>query len=341
MIKVYDEKMNYIKAITSFKNLKIVEELNNGYKICQFSVPYSIGCLKEEQKIEIDNYIYVIKEVNMEKNTMYDVYCNPYYGMLTGKAITNGIFSGTISSIMSQLLTNTDWKFIEEEQITGTYSISLNNRTMLQAIKAIKGLFGIDIFYDTKNKEIHAWRKRGEYKSAFFLTSKNLSECKIQSNTYDLITRLYPIGKDSITIAAANNNSPYLECNDYCEDIITGFYVESGVESPLDLLNIAKLKLKEVSRPHTTYSIKLTQFDTSLEVGDSIKIIDDIKGIKQTLRINKIVYYPFHNEKSYVEIGDKSVSFKDIYNSFEEAQEIVNGNFLNGFTLLNREYSEV
>src|SRR5574344_1091226 len=122
MIKIYDEKMNYIKAITSFKNLQIVEELNNGYKTCQFSVPYSIGCLKEEQKIEINNYIYVIKEVNMEKNTMYDVYCNPYYGMLAGKAITNGIFSGTISSIMSQLLTNTDWKFIEEEQITGTYS---------------------------------------------------------------------------------------------------------------------------------------------------------------------------------------------------------------------------
>lgn len=341
MIKLYDEKMNYIQAITSFKNLQIVEELNNGYKTCKFSVPYSIGHLKEEQKVEINNYLYVIKEVNMESNTMYDVYCNPYYGSLAGKVMTNNVFTGSLTSIMTQLLTNTDWKFVEEQPISGIYSISLHNRTIMQAIKSIKGLFGIDIFYDTKKKEIHAWDKRGEYKSAFFLTTKNLSECKVQSNTYDLITRLYPIGKDSITIAAANNNSPFIECNDYCEDTISGFYVESSIESPLDLLNVAKLKLKEVSRPHTTYSIKLTQFDTDLSVGDSIKIIDDIKGVQATLRINKIVYYPFHNDKSYIEVGDKIVSFKDIYNSFEEAQEIVNGNFLNGFTLLNKEYTEL
>lgn len=45
------KKMNFIKTITDYQNLQITEELNKGYKVAQFNLPYGVGLIQEEQKI--------------------------------------------------------------------------------------------------------------------------------------------------------------------------------------------------------------------------------------------------------------------------------------------------
>ena len=60
VFKVFDKDMTYLFGISEYKDLRITEELETGYKVAQFSLPYTI-LVVEEQKIEIDGYMYVIK----------------------------------------------------------------------------------------------------------------------------------------------------------------------------------------------------------------------------------------------------------------------------------------
>jgi len=57
MLKLYDKQMNFIKTIAEYSELQITEELNTGYKVAQFQLPYEVGLVQEEQKIEINDYL--------------------------------------------------------------------------------------------------------------------------------------------------------------------------------------------------------------------------------------------------------------------------------------------
>ena len=50
MLKLYDKQMNFIKTIAEYSELQITEELNTGYKVVQFQLPYEVGLVQEEQR---------------------------------------------------------------------------------------------------------------------------------------------------------------------------------------------------------------------------------------------------------------------------------------------------
>lgn len=338
MLKLYDKQMSFIKTIADYTDLEIVEELEHGYKTAHFRLPYEVGLVQEEQKIEIDDYVYVVKEVNMEDNDLYEVYCKPYFSKLLKKHIDSlSGYAFTLSSCLNEVLDETDWTYKFEQDISGVYTVQLERMTALDAIQALKQLYNVDLAFDTKNKVIRVWNSRGEYKETFFFNETNLRQCRVQSNTYDLITRLIPIGKDGATINLVNG-AMWVEDYTYTDEVITGYWVNTSVDNADDLLKLAQDKIQIYSKPQTTYKINVTALHSSLSVGDSIRIIDEIKGVDRVERIAKIVFYPNKQEESYIECGNPLVSFDDIYKSFKEAQEIVNKDTLRNLTEINKLY---
>lgn len=339
MLKLYDKQMNFIKTIADYQELQITEELGTGYKVAQFQLPYDVGLVQEEQKLEINDYIYVIKEVNMEENDYYEVFCKPYWGSLLGKHIDSiSGYSYSLASCLDEILEETDWKYKFEEVVVGVYTVNLERMSALDAVAALKKLYNVDFAFDTKEKMIHIWNTRGEYKETFFFNETNLRQCKVQSNTYDLVTRLIPIGKNGTTINAVNG-SIWVEDYSFTDEVIVGYWVETSVENADDLLKLAKDKIQVYSKPQTTYKINVTALHSSLAVGDEIRIIDEIKGVDRIERIAKIVNYPDRQEESYVECGNPIVSFDDIYKSLEQAQKVVNKDTLRNLTEINKLYS--
>lgn len=337
MIKLYDKNMNYIQSFASYKELKITEELETGYKIAQFLVPYSVGSIKEEQKVEIDNYIYVIKEVNMGDSEYYEVYCKPYFSGLLNKGIDIYTGYGVIfNEVMDNLLKDTGWSY--EGDIIGAYSVALYSKTLLEALKSVSDIYDCFFIYKTKEKKIIAVPKSAGIgaKVAYTLTAANISHCQVQSNTYDLVTRLYPVGKDCTTILKVNDNCMYLENFDYTDEIIVGYYINSHIANADDLLSFGKRKLAEISKPQTSYKIQLSQFNIPIEVGDKIKVFDNIKKLNFTAFVKKIVEFPNEPEQSFIELGSSLISFDDIYKSLREAQDSVNEDTLRNLTELNK-----
>lgn len=334
MIKLYDKNLKYL-GIVSHKNLQIIEELGCGYKTARFSVPYSFGFLQEEQKIEVDNYLFSIKEINMDKNDYYTCYCKPYYGQLQGKKIDSLTgYNMTLRDCLNTIVEDTDWAVEVMEYIAGSFTLNLQHKTALEALNYINNLFNTEYFIDTLNKVIRVWNKRGTFKEQFFFNTSNLQECKVQSNTYDLITRLIPLGKNQTTIGLVNNNCLWLDDFSYTDEIIIGYYINSQVENADDLLSLAKVKLKEVAQPHISYKIKATALKNELEVGDSIRVINEIKGLDTVLRVNKKV----KGLETFYEVGDSRVTFDDIYKSFTTGQEAVNEGILRSISQITKGY---
>lgn len=339
MLKLYDKQMNFIKTIAEYSELQITEELNTGYKVAQFQLPYEVGLVQEEQKIEINDYLYVVKEVNMEDNDYYEVFCKPYWGKLLGKHIDSLTgYSYSLQTCLDEVLAETDWTYKFEQAVSGVYTVKIERKSALDAIAALKQLYNVDFAFDTKNKVIHIWNTRGEYKETFFFNETNLRQCKVQSNTYDLITRLIPIGKNGAAINLVNG-SMWVENYDYTDEVIVGYWVNSSVENADDLLKLAQDKIEIYSKPQTTYKINITALHSSLAVGDKIRVIDEIKGVDRVERIAKIVHYPTREEESYVELGNPLVSFDNIYKSMQEAQKAVNEDTLRNLTEINKLYS--
>lgn len=329
ILKLYDINNLYLRTINA-KELKITETLNLGYKVAQFKLPLAEGIIKEEQKVIIDNYLYIIKEVNINNNNFYDIYCKPYFGTLNNKYLFQlNIANGDLETYLDQLLASTDWTYKINTNVSGLLSFSLNNCIILEALNNIFELFNVEVFYDTLNKIIYIWQPKGSYKTNFIFNEATLTECKVQSHTYDLITRIIPLGKDKITIADVNNGTVYLDNNTYTNEIIPAFYINDTITSSYNLKQIAMNHLNKLSTPYTNYIIKLSSFDINLEIGDTIRIIDTFKDIDDLIRISKIVYYPDQPELSYIEVGQPQILFNNIYKTFNTQYKAFANNLYN------------
>lgn len=330
VFKWYDKDMTYLRAISEYKGLRITEELETGYKVAQFSLPYNVF-VTEEQKLEIDGYLYVIKEVNMEGLGLYNVYCKPYFGKLLSKHIDSITgFNMAFPNVMATILEETDWTCEIAPDLTGSFQLDLHRMTALDAIQAVATLFQAELYFDTKAKVIYAYNKRGQSGKSIVLDGSNIRQqrCKVQSNTYDLVTRLIPIGKKDVTIGLVNNGQLWVENFDYTTEIITGYYIDSNCENADDLLKIAKAKVAEVGLPQTSYKLYLADLALDLNLGDSVRVIDNTRHIDTIKRVEKKVVYPAQSESNYVELGSTEVSFDKIYKDLKDAQKIVNDDTL-------------
>lgn len=339
IVRLYDKDMTPLQNFSSIRNIEISEELDTGYRTIQFQLPYSIGYVREEQKIEVDGYMYVIKEVNAEDFDCYTIYGKPYFGSLLGKRVDcYTSYRASFSQCLDEFLDGTDWTYDCKDTINGCYTVKIENSTALEAIDLIRQLYQVELYFDTKEKNIEVYDERGSYKGVYVMDVNKLHECQVQSNTYDLVTRLIPIGKDGMTIQRVNNNCLWLENYDYTTEKIVGYYVDSSIENAADLIDVAQDKLDDISKPATSYKIKLSSFPFELNVGDSIKIIDRIKGVTDIQRIQKKVDCPDKLNDGYIEVGSLQVSFDNIYKDLESAQKVVNDDTLRNLTELNKKY---
>ena len=336
IIKCFDKDMTFLTTLSNYREAIITQELQTGYKTLQLLIPYSLGLLQEEQKIELDNYLYVIKEVNTNNNDYYQVYCKPYFSDLLSKSIDHLTgYNMVLDDCLRTVFEGTEWTYKIEGLIAGSYTISIQNKTVLEALVSLKQLYQFSYFFDTKNKIVTFWKNKQNIAAVLAIDSNNLRNCISQSNTYNLVTRLIPIGKDGATIHRVNNNSPWVEDFSYTDEIITGYWVSSSTKNIADLLTLAQAKIADLAKPQVSYKIKLTELNETIQVGDSLHVIDKIKNINAIVQVQKVIKYLNNSDQSYLEAGALLPSFDNIYKDFKDAQKNVNENMLQNLTELN------
>lgn len=324
MIKVFDNQWEYLATIDSeLKDVYMVDELKKGQRAFHFLVPVNntnLVLYTEENYILTEDYSFVIKEVNSTNNNYIEVYCSAWLEDLKDHLHqTVDILDSNPQTALNKMLEGTDWvlNYNSQNRTLITYQKSLMNS--YDVIVDICTTYLLDYWFDCGNKILYVGTI-GANKGQFYSNDLKLKSLNYNGNTYNFTTVLYPIGKDGLSIHDVNAGRDYISNFNYCAKIVERVKHYDDIDQAEVLKNLAIADLSLMANPKRAFKLVLTDIG-NVQIGDIIRVIDNIHNVKQALRIVKIVRYPFEPEKGTVEVATLQPDFSQ---QFVDQQKKVN-----------------
>ncbi|MBK1809425.1 phage tail protein [Clostridium sp. YIM B02505] len=322
MIQLYDLNHNKLYGLTNYKDLKLERTLD-GEEVLSFSYPQidsNYSYITEECYIRTKQNEYVIKEVNIEDEW------TEFVAKVNVEDIKGNIVSHfetteqTCNNAIELALAGTGWT-IGSCDITKKRTIKKANCTSYDILREIRKMYLCEFRFDAVNKKVYIYQSIGRYKGTYFIDELNLKKLTIKSNSYDYCTRIIPVGKDGLKIAAINGGKEYVENHQYTNKVITMYWEDNRYNDAESLMEDAIFKLEGLSQPIHTYSAEIYDLASTndkynnildYDLGDTILLISKDKSVKEKQRIVKIVEYLDEPEKNTCEIANRTVGLEDI-----------------------------
>lgn len=323
MLKIYDTDYAYVASLDVVKDLCITSTLKEGYNTLSFKLPITdeyLEMIQEEYFVEIDDYTYVVKEINLGTNDFMQIFCNPNIDDLKYNLVS--VFDAVdinIEQAIARLLNQSHCGWTLEYNSTlrqDRVEYRLAKMTPYEILLQIKEDFSLEYWFDTKNKILRVFDYIGSNRGTYFSNDKRLKLLSKQGVSYDYITVIYPIGKNGIMIGPVNNGSNILENYQYSNKYKPIYWIQEDIEFMDQLKMAAQAYLDYYSMPITSYKLDLSTLPPETQIGDNIILVDKIKRTKQKQRVVKIVRYPNTPERDKVEISNQIVNFANTFTSF-------------------------
>lgn len=286
--------------------------------------------------LELEGYIqnefgkFVIKEISNREDNQISVYCEADIGGLKSVMFKNYNQNLTLQKHMEKILTTTapNWKCVNHTQKKWTQAKTLTEDATKTGFEIIQSLISVDcynveILYDAANTTIHLYDvgAMGTNRGTYFFEDVNLLNFEIESNSSDFATRIYPYGKDGLTISGAkrkadgsssttNYGKEYIDNNSYSTKRIDYIWSDDRYTSANTLFDDAFERLKQISKPVTTYKMTvadLYRVDNTngnifqFDLGDTVMI--SAKGQELKQRVVKIYHNLDNPEATEVELS--------------------------------------
>lgn len=320
MFKIYDTENNFVKLIDRCKDARIVSDLETGTKTLSFQLPVSdeyLAAIGEEYYIETADYRYVVKEINMNRGSFFEVYTKADLEALKMAIIpVFDVIDMNIEGAMARALENTGWTLQYNASYQNLVEYHLSKTTPFEMIELIRKDFDLEVFYDSKEKKVCIYNRLGKDLGTMFSNDLRLKMLKRQGQSYDFCTVLYPIGKDNLNIGSVNNTVIFIENYQYCNKYLPKYWIQEDIEEAQQLKMAAEAYLAYYSAPIVGYQIELSSLPADAALGDNILMVDKLKRIKQRQRIVKMIQYPFEPERDKVEVNNRIVNFAHMLTKF-------------------------
>lgn len=165
-------------------------------------------------------------------------------------------------------------------------------------------------------------------------TAYNAKEMKVKRDTSELITRLYPYGKEDMPIGKVNNSKNYIESENITTWEREGYEEFSEIDNPTELKTAAQWLFSadnpdRVDIPKYSVTVSYAQRkDKEIRLGDIVTVIDRQYNIMSKQRATEVKIYPFEPNKNEVTVGSppKSIAetFKGMASTSLKYQSTVN-----------------
>ncbi|MBB6623837.1 phage tail protein [Clostridium gasigenes] len=325
MLQLYNLEKVKIKGLKNYKDFKIESNLSSGDKVLSF-----LYLSKESLEIVEEGYIrtkedeFVIKELGTAGEY------KSIKAILNTEDLEGNVFehfdttNKAINESLTLALAGTGWT-VGTCNVTRRRTVRKTNSSTWEIIQEAKKNYRAEIEFDTLNKKINIFEKRGSDKGTYFIESLNLKDLDVQSNSYDFYTRIMAIGKDDLRVT--------LENYQYSSKRKTFIWVDDRYTDKNALTEDASAKLQELSKPYRAYSASVVDLASmnaeykdilSYSLGDTITLISKDKEIKEKQRIVKIVEYPEECERNTCEIANTTLKFEDLQKEFQDTSNTVN-----------------
>lgn len=302
MLRVYDTSHNAIQPLVNYQGLCISEEVNGETQI-SFSMPRTeLDRIREEYYIRTPDNEFIIKEISINtSNDMVNVVAVINVEELKGTPIKNfeSVEKTPLSCIQLALSYVAESGWIVQSNIQKKRTLRQTQKSIWDIIQSALDLYMAEISVDAINKVIVFNDKIGEDKGAYFMEDLNLRSLSVSSDTYDLVTRIYPVGANGLTIASVNDGKDYVDNNEYSNKVIAMYWEDNRYTAAESLRDDAIEKLETLAKPTRSYSATvidlaaisgLDVFDYN--VGDTIWLKSKTGETNEKHRIVSMQSYP-------------------------------------------------
>ncbi|MDU1018276.1 MAG: phage tail spike protein, partial [Clostridium perfringens] len=335
MLQLHDKNKRKIAGLINYENLCIESVLSTGYKTLSFSYPKNskhYDEIIEEGFIRTKENEFVIKSRDI---------CGDYTKfecILNLDELEGNIFDRfesveqTITAALNLAIVGTGWT-VKDNTLKKKRTVRCVNKSSLEIVQEIKRTYRVDIVFNTLEKQIEIHEHLGQDKGAYFIDSLNLTALQVQSDSYKFATRIIAEGKDGLTFSSINNGKNYVENYQYSRKIKTIYWKDERYTIKESLLEDAKAKLEEISKPFVSYNasiLNLAELNPKYknildyQLGDTITLISRNNKVKDKQRIVKTVEYPQDHSRDTVELANATLKFEDIQQENQETTDTVN-----------------
>ena len=340
LLKIYDKTHKLIGYIRKIRDLCIESSVEDGNETLSFTYLAQYHSLDTEYYVETADGEYVIKELSESSDGFPEFVAIQNREELWAKDYKSfSVKNSTIYDAARLACAGTGWTVHVPETDDPEYIGKIRNAGMLDVqnaddvLQKLCAAFMLEIRYDSKNKQVFFYEKRGEDRGVYFKDGLNLKRLTHKRDTYDLYTRIRPVGKDNLSIAKVNDGVEYLENKTYSTKNRT--YVWDAGDDYTDaqaLKDDAELMLADLAAPVDSFEADLIDLANqssvysvlSYQLGDRIRLIDSRTGVSVVRRIVRLTRYPDKSTKNTAEISSPILKFSDLSEKYKTAYDIIN-----------------
>ena len=283
-----------------------------------------------------DDAEYIVKEHNLktEENggiTWVEYVCDLNVEPLKGTPIDNfAPGSVTPDQAVNLALAGTGWK-VGYCDVTRRRTAAKTYCMVFDAIEDVAKAYACEITFDSINHLVNIHQKQGADRGVYFAEQLNLKSLEVQANSRSYVTRLYPRGKDGLTISDVNDGVPYVSNYQYSTKVIGAYWIDNRYTNAADLLADSQERLDYLSKPTQAYAAEIIDLARvsdqwsllDFRLGDWITLVSESTGVREQQRIVKIDRYPDEPEKSTCELANRLASLDDIILRVSDAADAV------------------
>lgn len=336
------------------KDVCILQEINGTYNI-KLTLPQGDpkwGLVKEERKIGYANRIFRIKRIEGTEiigNTLLQDTCRThvqYIGDMIGMP-ANLIFEAIFkNSPYVRVLTETELAALGLEAVTDEIDFfEMSKKTPIGCMNVLmetlkKYRVHSEIYID--NEKIGLVRQLGKDKEYVVDPRYNACEITPTIDTYNLVTKLYPYGKDDLPLdqsyrmLADGSVEPLGNTTDGVGYILSPNYDILGeyeaysnfdeIEEQDDLLSAGLLQfdsnnIERIDIPKLSYNLKTIDIKGEVKLGDTITVNDIDNGVKPRQRVISVTEYPFEPHKNSITVGVTPITNQETFTGMFDASQ--------------------
>lgn len=318
MLSVYDGGQKYpITNPTDF----YITHVDGGEDTLDFTVAVDTEIYKhltEENQVEYGDNLYLIKSINAP-STYANISCSVDLDFLKAsfyRAYDSG--SVTLPALLASILP-ADWT-VSGYDPGISRTISLENATNYDVMKQAMSTYSVAFQWNILGKSVSVINPADKTPSGEYLTDElNLRSIAYKGESTDFITRLYPYGKDGMTIASVNDGQEYIDNHQYSDKVVCGYWSDERYTVPENLKADSIKRLASLSVPARSYDcdvIDLAKLDDRYSLFDFamykvVTLIDRQRGLRLDHQIIEYKEYPDEPQKNVLTLSSVVATVQD------------------------------
>lgn len=337
MLTLYNDQGNPAYPLTI--SSACITHKFDGYDTLQFIIPIEskdYPNIAEEIRIRTDDNLFIIKSIDEHSDEAVidcsldlDDWKQEFYPEFRRT-------ESTLSSLLEEIKP-VNWSITgaqiasDRKTIEASEGNPIINATPYFLLGRLSEIFGVVFQFDCINKNLHVIDPTLYEASGEYLTDElNLKSIGFNGDSSDFCTRIYPYGKEGLTIASVNDGKEYLDDHSYSNRVISVGWKDERYTIPENLKAAAQQKLKELAYPSRSYECSVVDLAKSnpeytflaFSVYKVVTLIDRRRKTRINHQIVEYKEYPLSPEKNVVTLSSVSPKIENTVKNIQiQAEE--------------------